>query len=223
MVKAIIFDFDGLIFDTETFELESFQQLYQKYNIEFPIESWLKGIGSSLAFDPYEQLLHCIPNIDRDTVRQERRKVYKELIADQLPRDGVVDYLKRAKQLGIMTAIASSSRRSWVDEHLDKLNLTDYFDVIFTADDAEEVKPAPDLYLKVLNHFHITPEDAIVFEDSPNGSLAAINAGISCVIVPNKTTAELAFDKRVALRMKSKNEKSLDEVLHEIGIFHGET
>lgn len=212
MVKLIIFDFDGLVFDTETFELEAFQELYKEYNVEFPIKEWINSIGSSLSFDPYEQLLLEYPKINRDSFRVKRNNLYKQLSEGKLPREGVVDYLERAKQLGIKVALASSSTRSWINYHINKLGILSYFDYICTSDDVLSVKPEPDLYQKVLSYFKMSPKEAVVFEDSPNGSLASIRAGIPCVVVPNKTTKFLEFDERVVLLLNSKKDMTLDEI-----------
>lgn len=218
MVKVIIFDFDGLVFDTETYDLESFQELYKRYNVGFPLEEWINSIGSSLQLDPYEQLLINFPEASRDSIRIERSNLYQELLEGKSPRKGVEDYLKRAKQLGIKTALASSSTRSWVDYHIKKIGIEAYFDYICTSDDVKNVKPEPELYNKVLSYFDIKPKEALVFEDSPNGSLASIRAGVPCIIVPNETTKLLKFDERVALRLSSKKDMTLDEVLEELAI-----
>ncbi|UOQ50396.1 HAD-IA family hydrolase [Gracilibacillus caseinilyticus] len=218
MLKAIIFDFDGLVFDTETFDLKAFQELYQKYNVEFPLDNWMNSIGISLAFDPYEPLLMSLPGISRDDAKEERSNLYEKLLEGKAPREGVVEYLERGKQLGMKIAIASSSTRSWVEHHLNILGIKPYFDYICTSDDVENVKPEPDLYKKVLEYFDISAKEAVVFEDSPNGSLASIRAGIPCVIVPNETTEVLPFDKSVALRLNSKKDKTLDEVLEAVSI-----
>ncbi|TYR74354.1 HAD-IA family hydrolase [Rossellomorea vietnamensis] len=218
MVKVLIFDFDGLIFDTETYDLEAFQNLYTKYKVDFPLEEWMNSIGSSLQFDPYERLLVNFPEISRDDIRTERSNLYQKLLEGKSPREGVEEYLKRAKQLGISIALASSSTRSWIDFHMNKLGIISYFDYICTSDDVEKVKPEPDLYKKVLSYFEISPMEAVVFEDSPNGLLASIRAEIPCVIVPNETTKLLKFDERVSLRLNSKLDMTLDRVLEVLSL-----
>lgn len=218
IVKVVIFDFDGLVFDTETFDLEAFQKLYKEYNVDFPIKKWINSIGSSLSFDPYEQLLLKFPEISRDNFRVKRSNLYQELLEGKSPREGVINYLERAKQLGIKVALASSSTRSWIDHHINKLGILSYFDYICTSDDVKSVKPEPDLYQKVLSYFEISPKEAVVFEDSPNGSLASIRAEIPCVIVPNETTKILEFDERVVLHLNSKKDMTLDEVLEIVAL-----
>ncbi|MDZ5712774.1 HAD-IA family hydrolase [Jeotgalibacillus haloalkalitolerans] len=211
MIKCMILDFDGLIIDTETSEIESFEKLYDTYQVEFPVEKWMEGIGSALKFDPYEPL--SVTGVKREKLRKQRAQLFESLIKDKSTRAGVKKYLIRAKELGMNIALASSSSKSWIDQHMEQLDIRQYFDFICTADDVEHVKPEPDLYLKVLNHFNIRSDEAVVFEDSPNGALAAIRAGIRCVAVPNPTTESMKFDPGIVLRLTSKEEMSLDEVL----------
>ncbi|MFM1651579.1 HAD family hydrolase [Brevibacillus sp. B_LB10_24] len=216
MIKAVIFDFDGLIFDTETFVLQAFEEMYDEYQVNFPKEAWNQSIGTSLAFDPYEALLLRQPTASKEELKAEYERRYQSIREGKLPREGVIEYLQRAKQLNLKIAIASSSPRSWIDEHVSILAISQYFDFICTADDVEQIKPDPELYQKVLHYFDIQPHEAIVFEDSPNGSLAAIRAGIPCVIVPNETTRLLVFDERITLRINSKRDMTLDEVIEKI-------
>ena len=218
MIKAVIFDFDGLIFDTETYELESYQSIYKKYNVEFPLQRWYESIGSNFVFDPYEKLIHSDTKLDKNEICKERTAIFEDSILKKSPRDGVINYFEQAKELGLKVALASSSSKKWIYRFLDELDLEKYFDLICTADDVSEVKPNPELYLKVLEHFGIQPNEAVVFEDSPNGSLAAIRANIPCVVVPNATTQNLVFDHQVAIRINSMAEIELPELLQKLSL-----
>jgi HAD superfamily hydrolase (TIGR01509 family) len=111
-------------------------------------------------------------------------------------RPGVLDYLRQARKRHIATAIVSSSSRRWVDGHLARLERVDHFDVIVTGDhDSERGKPRPTLYLEALERLGIGPQDAVAFEDSPNGVRAACAAGVFCVGVPNGVTASLSLEQ----------------------------
>jgi putative hydrolase of the HAD superfamily len=92
---------------------------------------------------------------------------------------------------GIKLAISSSSNLAWVKGHLSRLNLLEYFDEICTCEDVNRVKPLPDLYLLALLKLGILPDEAIVFEDSPNGAIAANSAGIFCIVIPNPISRNL--------------------------------
>lgn len=216
MIKVLIFDFDGLIFDTETYDLESFKLLYSRYEASFPLEQWLISVGSKLNFNPYEKLLNEQPILKLDDLRKERLEIYKSIIHNQSPREGVIEYIQLARKHQLQIALASSSTKDWVMYHLNCIQLQDKFDCIYTADDVTEVKPSPELYQKVLNHFNILPSEALVFEDSPNGSLAAIRAGIPCIVVPNEVTKNMEFDSRISGKIKSMGAISLENLIIEV-------
>ena len=80
LIKVLIFDFDGLVFDTETYDLESFKLLYNRYEASFPLEQWLISVGSKLNFNPYEKLLTEQPILKLDDIRKERLEIYKSII-----------------------------------------------------------------------------------------------------------------------------------------------
>ncbi|ACT03522.1 HAD-IA family hydrolase [Paenibacillus sp. JDR-2] len=209
-VEAVIFDFDGLIRDTETYEFYSFQELLMEYGVELPLELYSSRIGGHFnSFDPYEFLQQSIgKTLDRELLRKLRREKYDKLIVNQKALPGVQNYLNEAKGLGINIGLASSAPRNWVVPNLEELGLTDYFSCIRTHEDAKNVKPAPDLYLQVLDYFGVKPINAVAFEDSPNGAKAAKAAGMYCIIVPNKLTRELFFEA-YDLRLNSLEDMNL--------------
>lgn len=213
LIKVLIFDFDGLVFDTETYDLESFKLLYGRYETSFPLEQWLVSVGSKLHFNPYEKLITEQPLLRLDDLRKERLEIYKAIIHNQSPRDGVVEYIEEARKHQLQIALASSSTKDWVMYHLNCIQLQNEFDCIYTADDVNEVKPSPELYQKVLGHYQIKPNEALVFEDSPNGSLAAIRAGIKCIVVPNQVTEKMSFDNRISRKIHSMKEVSLESLI----------
>jgi len=193
MVSLFIFDFDGLIIDTETPDLISWQEIFQEYGQELPLAIWADCIGARAdAFDPHaylERLLGCA--LDREAIRQRRRARFYALVDEQPLRPGILDYIHEAKRRGILLSVASSADRTWVGGHLTKRGLIEHFACIKTAEDVSQAKPAPDLFLAVLRELSIPADEAIVFEDSPNGLRAAKAAGIFSVAVPNPTTVSL--------------------------------
>lgn len=199
MIKALIFDFDGLILDTETPEFHVWQEIYREYGCELSAETWGQVVGGyGLSdFDAARHLEQLVGRpLDQDALRTRHRLESDLLTAKQPILPGVADYLNDAKQLGLKLAIASSSPHSWVDAHLKRLELFEYFSSIICADEVERVrtKPHPDLFLKTLAALNLNVEESIVFEDSPNGVKAARAAGIFVVAVPNPITAQLELD-----------------------------
>ncbi|MEX2143116.1 MAG: HAD family hydrolase [Anaerolineales bacterium] len=218
MIKALIFDFDGLILDTELPDYESWQQVYRLYGCELAVESWGQIVGGTGAsdFDPHSHLEQlCGQTLDREEIWISRRKQYLDTITQQHVLPGVLDVLEAAERLELALGVASSSPENWVRGHLARLGLYQRFDTIKTADDVERTKPHPQLYLAAMDALGIEPSEGIVFEDSPNGVKAAKAAGLFCVAVPNKVTAQLRFEN-ADLRLNSLADLTLGEILQKI-------
>lgn len=193
-MKALIFDFDGLIIDTEMPDYLSWQEVYRDHGVELPLGLWASIVGGTAAsdFDPYNYLEELVGEpVDREGIWIKRRKRDIDLIVKQPILPGVNDYIQDAGRLGLKLAVASSSPESWVVGHLTRLDLIDHFDCICTADDVTKTKPDPALLLAVISDLDITASDCLMFEDSPNGITAANRAKIFCVCIPNELTAQL--------------------------------
>jgi HAD superfamily hydrolase (TIGR01509 family) len=217
MIKALIFDFDGLILDTETPEFQVWQEIYKEHGCELPISVWAQAIGTAQhTFDPYEYLEAQLGQpIALEAVRQKRRERTAELISQQTTLAGVENYILEAKRLNLKVGLASSSPHAWVEGHLKRLGLLSYFDTIKCSDDVKQTKPDPELYLAVLKTFAITSEQAFALEDSPNGAWAAKRAGLFCVAIPNAVTNQLPLD-HADLKLNSLAELSLEDLLQKI-------
>jgi putative hydrolase of the HAD superfamily len=194
MIKALLFDFDGLILDTETPEVIAWQEVYSRYGVEFPVQLWGKIVGGNgyKDFDPVAYLSEKMgQSIDPEMARADKRVRDRELVSYQSILPGVLDYINGAKARGLRLAIASSSNHSWIDPHLKRLGLWDSFDAVICIEEGKRAKPNPDIFLKAIEALNVQPEEALVFEDSPNGVTAAKAAGIRVIAVPNPITAQL--------------------------------
>jgi HAD superfamily hydrolase (TIGR01509 family) len=216
-MEALIFDFDGLILDTEVSELQAWREIYAEYSAELPLEQWATGIGGGVdAFDVFAhleaQVGHPVP---REEIAPRRRKRRLELLAAEVLLPGIESYLHDAKRMGIKVGLASSSSRAWVAGHLARLGILDQFDYIKCGDEVTHKKPVPELYLGVLAGLGARAEQAIALEDSPNGVLAAQRAGIFCVAIPNPVTSQLALD-HADLRLKSLALLPLKDLIAEV-------
>jgi HAD superfamily hydrolase (TIGR01509 family) len=219
MIEALVFDFDGLILDTEMPDYQAWRETYRSYGLEFPLDRWALRVGTvSSLFDPYEHLEKKLDKkLDRVEVLQKQRARNLELVALEKLRPGVEDYLNEAYRMKLRVAVASSSTQDWVVGHLSRLEIADYFHSIRTRDDVDRVKPYPDLYDATLEILGIKPNEAVAFEDSPNGIKAAKAAGLYCVAVPNELTKQLDLDSAGAdLRIDSMAGKNLRQLVHEI-------
>lgn len=196
-IRGLLFDFDGLIVDTETPSFASWQEVYGEHGRELPLERWATIIGTTGGgFDPLDYLEQLHGPIDRVAVKARRAEHELRLLEIEGLRPGILDYLEEADRLGLRKAIVSSSSRRWIDRHLARLERAEHFDEIVTADgDPARGKPRPTLYLEALDRLDLRPDEAIAFEDSPNGVKAAKAAGIYCIAVPNGVTATLRLEE----------------------------
>ena len=218
-IRGLLFDFDGLLVDTETAVLAAWQELFREHGHDVPLERWAPIIGTTgAAWDPLDHLEELTgPLADRAALATRQEEQELALCELEELRPGVLGYLERARELGLRTAIVSSSSRLWIDRHLGRLERTRDFDAIVTADgDPERAKPQPALYLDALHELGLKPADAIAFEDSPNGVRAAKAARLFCVAVPNGVTAALGLDE-ADLLLRSLEELPLDDLLARMG------
>ncbi|AJY77001.1 HAD family hydrolase [Paenibacillus beijingensis] len=192
-IKAIIFDFDGTIIDTETAWYVAFRDAYKKHGVDLTLEQYSQCIGTNLnSFNPYEYLITELNlPIDREEFRKSVQAHHSSLMEQEKMRPGIMDYLNLAKEAGLKIGLATSSDRAWIDKYLNQLGILDYFDCIRTKDDVKNVKPDPELYLQALACLGVHAEEAIAIEDSPNGAKAAMEAGLNTVVSPNATTRHL--------------------------------
>jgi len=199
MIKSLIFDFDGLILDTESSEVNVWTEIYAEHGFDFPFNDWAQTVGGYgiSNFDGAEHLsLLSQGRLDPASMRIRHRSGSDALTLKQPILPGVTDYLHEAKRLGLKLAIASSSEHAWVDMHAKRLGIFDYFEHVICSDDVGigRTKPNPDLYLLALEQLQVQKNEAIVFEDSPNGVKAANRAGIFVVAVPNPITSLLVIE-----------------------------
>ncbi|WFA06193.1 HAD family hydrolase [Bacillus sp. HSf4] len=216
MIKAVIFDFDGLILDTETHDYEVLQEIFQEHGSDLPMSVWGKVIGTAAGFKPFHYLEEQIQKkLDHEELTKMRQERFVKRMENEKARPGVEAYLSAAKELGLKVGLASSSDYKWVSQHLKQLGLYDDFECIRTADDVEEVKPNPELYLQTAECLGVKPEECIAFEDSVNGSTAAKRAGMKCVIVPNQVTKTLLFE-HFDHRLESMAEMELEQLIEKL-------
>jgi HAD superfamily hydrolase (TIGR01509 family) len=192
VIRAIVFDFDGLILDTEVPIYRSWLEVYEAHGQELPFERWVQIVGSStIGFHPQHHLEERLGRSLPQEVLDRRIGRRTEMVLANKLLPGVVEHLDAARAAGLKVGVASSSTRDWVMGHLVRLGILDRFDCLRCRDDVANVKPEPDLYVAVLECLGVAASEAIAIEDSPNGVLAAKRAGMRCVAIPNSITARL--------------------------------
>jgi len=216
-IRALVFDLDGLILDTESTGFAAWEVVYRDHGVPLPRELWMRAIGSDdRHFDPSGHLERALGRRLAPAVHDERRLHRDALIRALGPLPGVVDTLAAAERRRLRLGVASSSPRAWVAGHLERLGLRGRFHALATADDVERVKPDPAVYRAALGALEAEPREAIAFEDSPHGVAAAKDAGLFCVAVPGPMTRGLDF-ARADLVLDSLAERALDELLELAG------
>ncbi len=192
-IRAVVFDFDGLILDTEGPVLTSWQEEFDAHGCPpLTIDEWAKEIGTVGGLDMVGLLrARATKPFDEDAMQERRRARRDELLAGEWVRPGVLEWLDDADALGLPCAIASSSEQHWVNPHLERLGLRDRFAYVACYGEGIDAKPAPDPYLVACAGLGVAPSDAIAVEDSPHGIAAAKRAGCFCVAVPHEITAQL--------------------------------
>jgi len=217
-VRALIFDFDGLILETETPAYQAWVEIYRDLGHELPKALWLDYIGreggwfDALAY--LEGLAGAQPDREAIQLRRDARKT--ELVSGVAESAGLRDLLIEGRARGLRLAVCSSSTPRWVVGHLERLGLAHLFDHVQCRDRADlRAKPAPDLYLAACAALEVRPDEAIAFEDSRNGMLAAQAAGMRCVVVPNELTvamdlsgADHRFESLAAVSLRTLLESS---------------
>jgi HAD superfamily hydrolase (TIGR01509 family) len=214
----LIFDFDGVIVDTESPEYEAWQEIYRQHGAHLPLELWVECIGRAPGyFDPCADLEGRIGrSLDRAAIETQQRTLWLERVSG--PRcPGVADWIAQATQLSLLLGIASSSSRQWVTGHLERLGLSEGWTCIKCRGDVPQAKPAPDLYVAALLGMGLEPDEAFAIEDSPNGIAAAKAAGLLCVAVPGPLT-QASDLSRADLRLASLTDRRLAEVIRELEI-----
>lgn len=217
-IKALLFDFDGLILDTESPDYDVWGAIYREHGQELLPEQWgqiVGGLGAA-QFDAARHLVELVGSgLNAEELEARHKTESDALVLSQPILPGVVDCLDSARDLGLRLAVASSSPHSWVDAHLARLELADRFEAVICADDVPtgRTKPNPDLFLLAMERLGVQANEAIVFEDSPNGIKAARAAGIFTVSVPNPFTALLKADG-ANLTLNSLAELPLTEIIN---------
>jgi HAD superfamily hydrolase (TIGR01509 family) len=216
MIRAIVFDFDGLILDTEEPIYRSWLEVYEAHGESLPFERWVQIVGSTTAaFHPQEHLEERLGRpLSKEVVAQRIGRRTELILTNQI-LPGVVQLVDAARSAGLKLGVASSSTREWVSGHLDRLGILGRFDCVRCRDDVVSAKPAPDLYIAVLDCLGVSASEAVAIEDSPNGVIAAKRAGMRCVAIPNTITARLDLS-HADLILRSLSEVTLPELLERL-------
>lgn len=189
MIKAVIFDMDGVLIDTEKHYFSCWLQASKEAGFPFTEEQAL-SLRSCDAKEAEKRMKEIFgEEFDYYAIRERRRQLVKETLEqcglEMKPK--VEETLKLLREKGIKTAVATATPLERTREHLAQLGIMELFDSIVSAKQVEHGKPAPDVYLYACEQIGEKPEHCIAVEDSPNGILSAYRAGLKPVMVPDLT------------------------------------
>lgn len=191
--SAVVFDFDGLILDTESAEFASWSAEFERHGVTLDFHEWEKCVGTGPdGWDVYQHLESLIGPYDKGVVAVERMEVFQQILGEvPTPQPGAVELIEALVAQKVNLAIASSSTFAWVDGYLRRLGLRHAFPHLVTRDLVGAAKPSPLSYQTAYKLLGVEPKTALAIEDSPNGIAAAKEAGLTCWCVPNPLTARM--------------------------------
>jgi HAD superfamily hydrolase (TIGR01509 family) len=212
-IEAVVFDFDGLLMDTESSALASWQYEWRQYGLELDLDTFFADHGGDVTEDRYARLAQAVgPAFARDA-SHARRTAYRDRLHAVLGlAPGIPQWLDRARERGTRLAVASSSPREWVQGLLDGVGYLARFELMACGDEVARPKPDPGVFLLALERLGLPADRAIAVEDSPHGVAAARAAGMRCVAIPNPHANPARF-AQADLLLTSAAQAGLDEVL----------
>jgi HAD superfamily hydrolase (TIGR01509 family) len=218
VIRALLFDFDGLVVDTEVPGFESWREVYKEYGVDLALSDWLPVVGSGAstgAHSIFDAVTHlealARTTVDRESVVERRSRLKAQLCDRAALLPGVGDYLAEARRRGLRTAIVTRAPESWVEHHFARVALAHPWDTVVCGDGRAGTAKSH-FYLEALKRLGVASHEALAFEDSPHGVEAAKEAGIRCVAVPNGVTRAASFEE-ADLVLASLAERSLADVL----------
>ena len=191
---AIVFDFDGLVIDTEWAEFVSIDAVFRAHGCQLSEDLWRSFIGTTDHPHWTEILKDQVGReLDGDQLRIERVDANRSVIERLAVEPGVCDLIAAARSVDVPLAVASSSPRSWVERHLRRVGLWDLFGAVSTGDEVLRTKPDPAVYELAVDRLGVGRDGVVAIEDSVTGCHAALAAGLTVVAVPSRMTAGMDF------------------------------
>lgn len=217
-VNTVIFDMDGVIFDTERIYLEAWTDVFAKYGYKMTKEVYtsVMGVGRKNVINTFKHIYGDDLPIDK-MYKEKDQILFTRIEEGTVPtKEGVGEVLNFLRKNDYKIALATSAKRERVDKHLKDANLEGIFDVTVCGDEVEKAKPNPDIFLKAAKKLNVNPNECIVIEDSSAGIKAAFNAGMAGIHV-----VDLKEPDNEIIRNCYKSFNNLNDIRKEIEMLRG--
>ena len=181
MIKAIITDFDGTLVDTFEANLRAYQRAYQSVGLDITLEKYRECFGYR-----FERLMTATGVFDETTankIKEAKKMFYPQYFSYLKPNHVLIELITSFKVMGGKTAIASTARKENLMNVVNYLGFADKFDLIYAGMDVKQGKPSPEIYLKAMETLNVSPEEVLIFEDSPVGVEAARASGAHVLLI----------------------------------------
>jgi HAD superfamily hydrolase (TIGR01509 family) len=198
--RAVIFDMDGLLLDTETLWHEAEVELFRRHGAQFTWDDKMAVIGTSYDFTAryFADRIGRPPSDGHALVDEMVALMHERVLRQVDARPGALELVEGVRAMdGVRLGLASNSPRFLVDDALATAGLTGVFETIVTPSDVEHAKPAPDIYLRACRNLGVDPSEALALEDSASGVVAAKAAGLTCIAVPQFAETDVSAADRV--------------------------
>lgn len=196
MAKAVIFDMDGVIVDSEPIHIEAEKRTLLKYGVKITTEELRMYTGTTAEFEFNELIWKYKLNTNAETLFNEKMDIMFRLLEKGIePTKGVIDLIKDLKQQGFKLGIATSGHRKLAHYYLNKLGIASFFDTVVCAEDITRSKPDPEIFLKAARELGIDPAECVVIEDSKLGIEAASKAGMKRIGYCNPNSGDQDLSK----------------------------
>ena len=211
-VELVIFDMDGLIFDSEKVSYDCWVEAAKIFNINFDMKIFYKLLGTNHESVRNTLIDEFGDKINVDDYIEERRKINFSKIANGVERkEGVEELLEYLTEKNIKKAVATSSNRELALNLLSKADILHYFDYVLCGDEVTKSKPDPEVFLNVAKKLKVNPENCMVLEDSEAGTIAGSRGRMKVIIIP-----DLKEPDEDIVRLAYKRLNNLKEVINEI-------
>lgn len=196
MIRAVIFDMDGVIVDSEPMHIEAEKQTLLEYGVNITTEELRSYTGTTAEFEFNDLIRKYKLNTTTDSLFREKERILFRLLEGKTqPTKGVLDLIRNLKKHGIKLGIATSGHRKLAHYYLDKLGIEQLFDTVVCSEDITRSKPDPEIFLKAAKKLGVDPAECIVIEDSKLGIEAATKAGMKHIGYSNPNSGSQDLSK----------------------------